>query len=142
MQVIDLPLDRAGEALVAAWCRDRRLEVLAERWHCRWGELDLMTQEDSALRFIEVKTRRQTGWDQSGLLAIGPAKQRCLSRAAACYLASLGNQAAVACRFDVALVRYRSEPSAAAVKVAAWGQGYLELWCYLPDAFSAVESGW
>ena len=142
MQVIDLPLDRAGEALVAAWCRDRGAEVMAERWQCRWGELDLVARDGASLHFIEVKTRRQTGWDQSGLLAIGQAKQRCLSRAAACYLATLESADSMGCRFDVALVRFRSEPSPAAVKVGSWKGGFLELWCYLPDAFSAIESGW
>jgi len=104
-------LGRLGELLVADWLRQQGAELVAQRWHCRWGELDLVVrQPDALLAFVEVKTRRQGNWDADGLMALTPQKQRKLWRAAQLFLTQQPQWHNWPCRFDVALVTCQANP--------------------------------
>ncbi|WP_008314355.1 YraN family protein [Leptolyngbya sp. PCC 6406] len=108
-------LGELGEALVADWLRQQGWRVVAQRWHCRWGELDIIamafgrsetiaSDPDPNLAFVEVKSRRQGSLDRIGRLAITPQKQQKLWRSAEVFLAQMPQYAELPCRFDVALV--------------------------------------
>ena len=96
-----------GETFVAEWLQQQGWAIVAQQWHCRWGELDLVACHpiaDVGIAFVEVKTRRRPGLDRGGRLAITPQKQQKLWRAAQQFLLEHAEYATLPCRFDVALV--------------------------------------
>lgn len=94
-----------GEALVVQWLQRQGWAIVAQQWHCRWGELDIVAQHPQVgLAFVEVKTRRSGSLDQGGRLAITPKKQKKLWHSAQLFLTEHIELGELPCRFDVALV--------------------------------------
>ena len=98
-----------GEQLIGRWLQLQNYELLSQNWRCRWGEIDLIAQEQAtkAIAFIEVKTRSDRNWDENGLLAINAVKQQKILETASLYLSKNPHLAELPCRFDVALVSYQ-----------------------------------
>ncbi|MFM7424314.1 MAG: YraN family protein [Elainella sp.] len=101
-------IGQLAETLVADWLQQQGWVILARRWHCRLGELDLVARQADCLAFVEVKARSRGNWDGDGLLAITAAKREKLILAAQLYLAEFSELAELSCRFDVALVSSRA----------------------------------
>lgn len=129
-----------GEALVAAWLQEQGWAIVAQQWHCRWGELDLVVRhpaDDRGIAFVEVKTRRRSGLDQGGRLAITPQKQQKLWRAAQQFLVEHAEYATLPCRFDVALVVQDQRP--AKVSTMPERPPALTLVEYIENAFQGTD---
>ncbi len=47
-----------GEAVAAEYLRRRKYEIVASRYHCRFGEIDLIARNREFLVFVEVKLRK------------------------------------------------------------------------------------
>ncbi|MDJ0713842.1 MAG: YraN family protein [Prochloraceae cyanobacterium] len=143
-----------GENLVARWLETRGCLILARRWRCRSGEIDLIARSEfsQTLMFIEVKTRGYGNWDADGLLAITPQKQAKLSLTAELFLAKFPDLVRYPCRFDVALVIYRRcqqvpiqesrdycfKQSIKTGEPVYWGAYQLTLQHYIKSAFDSV----
>ena len=60
------------------WAEQRALRLLqaagwsllAQRWSCRWGELDLLLHKPGRLLLVEVKGRTRAGPDAWGMAAL------------------------------------------------------------------------
>jgi putative endonuclease len=90
---------RVGEDEAVRWLEAQGYEILARNVVNHGGEIDAIAREGETVCFVEIKARRG---DRHGLAveAVGFAKQRRISRAAALYLSSRGWHGR-ACRFDV-----------------------------------------
>lgn len=117
-----LDTGRGGENWLAAHLQRQGWQLLAHRWRCQWGELDLVMLAGEVVVFIEVKTRKAGNWDADGAAAITPRQQTRLHQAAAVFLSQHPQWQHLPCRLDVALVRWT-------------GRRYV-LWRYLTGALS------
>lgn len=94
-------LGQWGEALVAEDLRRKGWTVAVTNFRCRMGELDIVTENEQYLVFVEVKLRK-SGRFGAACEAVNPAKQRRLRAAAEFYL--LRHPTCLQPRFDVAEV--------------------------------------
>ena len=78
-------LGRRGEQYAAEYLSDRGYAICARNWRCLAGEIDLVTEKDEVLIFVEVRTRRgdRLGTPEE---SITPAKRAKLIAAAQTYL--------------------------------------------------------
>jgi putative endonuclease len=90
----------AAEEIAARVYLAEGARLLATRWRCAEGEIDLIVGFPELLVFVEVKARRHR---DAAAFAIRPAQWRRLAAAASRYLQGLADPA-TACRFDVVLV--------------------------------------
>ena len=87
-----------GEEQAAAFVQGQGYQVLACRWRCRYGELDLIAENERFLCFIEVKLRKNDKFAPARAF-VTSAKQEKLRTAAQMYL--LENPTELQPRFDV-----------------------------------------
>lgn len=76
------------------------LRLVKQNFYSRFGEIDLIMQDNDTLVFVEVR-KRQQGFTQA-LESITSSKQQKLVKAASYYLLKLGRE--VNCRFDAVVI--------------------------------------
>ncbi len=137
-------LGKYGEQLVCQWLLRRQCQVLHQRWHSRFGEIDLIArglsgegaQRYEMLAFIEVKTRSKGNWDADGLLAVTRTKQKKIRTTARYFLVRHPHLSELPCRFDIALVGCHPQLPANGLSLQIPNtQKFLALQAYLRDAF-------
>lgn len=92
---------RMAEDNVAAWYARQGGRILAQRWRCQWGEIDLIVAIDDMVVFVEVKSARthdQAAW------RLGRRQMDRICAAATAYCAHLEEGMLTPMRFDAALV--------------------------------------
>ncbi len=99
-------LGKRGEQYAAQYLADHGYAIRARNWRCPVGEIDLVTERDSRLIFVEVRTRRgdRLGTPEE---SITPAKRARLIAAAQTYLDEQG-QADRDWRIDVVAIEVGS----------------------------------
>ena len=80
--------------------RDQGLKLLNRNFSSRFGEIDLIMEDEKTVVFVEVKFRKNDHHG-SGADAVTFHKQSRISRTAAWYLARNPHRAEQFCRFDV-----------------------------------------
>jgi len=96
---------RAAEEFAARHLESHGCRILAERYRCRLGEIDLIVRDGKVVAFVEVKARRREGFGEP-VDAVDRRKQRKIVATARDYLRQRGPPGC-ACRFDVVSVRVR-----------------------------------
>jgi putative endonuclease len=98
---------RLAEALCVWVLRAKGYRILARRFSCPYGEVDIVARRGAVLAFVEVKARPDATTAREALAA----RQRVrLARAAEMFLAQRPSLALLSCRFDVMLVTGRRLP--------------------------------
>jgi len=88
------------EKTAESFLRARGLRLLQRNFSSRFGEIDLIMEDEGTVVFIEVKYRKSSSHG-SGADAVTYHKQGRISRTAAWYLAKFPQRAEQTCRFDV-----------------------------------------
>jgi len=96
----------------AGWC------LLAQRWRCRWGEIDLLLHKPERLLLVEVKGRRRRGPDGWGVAALRGGKRQRLASSLGLWLRE--HPAYGDCRWEWVCALVPLPPSRAPVRWVPW----------------------
>lgn len=112
---------RMGEKAVELWLKRKGYNILDTNWMAKNKEIDIVTQYQNMLVFVEVKTHfgKQVDYPET---AVNKQKQRALDAAAQQYLKEKKMNMTV--RQDIIAVQYHP-----------WGKQLL----HIPDAFSSTN---
>lgn len=88
------------EKAAESFLRSHGLRLLERNFSSRFGEIDLIMEDEKTVVFVEVKYRYSSDHG-SGAEAVTFHKQGRISRTAAWYLAKNPHRAEQICRFDV-----------------------------------------
>ena len=94
---------RGGEDLAAEHLRRLGYRIIERNYRTRQAEIDIIARHEEVIVFVEVKTRRNTGFGHPKW-AVTPAKQRKISMAALEYLKKHRAMQSRA-RFDVVTIQ-------------------------------------
>lgn len=95
-----------AENLAAIFLGQNKLRLVARNYRCRFGEIDLIMQDDDTLVFVEVRMRSSDHYGGAAA-SITPRKQAKLIQTARYYLSQQDND--MLCRFDAILISGNSE---------------------------------
>ena len=88
------------ESLACQYLIDKGLKLLERNFHCRFGEIDLIMQQNNSLVFVEVRYRRSNNFG-SGAESVTANKQSKLIKTASAYLQQHAKLGKYPARFDV-----------------------------------------
>jgi putative endonuclease len=86
MSGITTIIGNRGEDIATEWLRERGYYIVERNWRAGRYEIDIIAQHYDTLHFVEVKTRKEGGW-QSAYDSIDEQKRRTLRRGAMAYRA-------------------------------------------------------
>lgn len=94
----------AAEQLAATFLQNHGLKLVAQNYHCKYGEIDLVMKDAKTLVFIEVRLRTNSQFGSAGA-SITAQKQQKLILTAQHYLQHfLSQHGDCQCRFDAILM--------------------------------------
>ena len=88
--------------------QDHGWQLVERNFHCRGGELDIITTQGNTLAFVEVKFRRSQAMG-GAISSISPSKQHSLIRAAQHFLQANPSYYSFNARFDLICVSGRPQ---------------------------------
>ncbi len=96
-------LGKDGEVFAAEFLAVQGYNILISNYRTKVGEIDIVAKEGDVVCFIEVKTRKEDGWD--AFEAVDKRKQYKMRRVAQQFLIEQFGTEDVAARFDVLAIR-------------------------------------
>lgn len=104
-----------GETVAARYLACRGYEILARRWRCAAGEIDIVAQHDGMLIFVEVRTR---SGDDPGMAAesVSDAKRVRLMALASAFIEARHLPVETPWRIDVVAIAAGSGGQAASIE--------------------------
>ena len=102
----------AAEQLAAQYVQAKGWQVVAENFHCRLGEIDLIIRPNTTEQlvvFVEVRSRKRGSFGDA-MASVTAAKQRKLCKTAAYFLQVHPEFSTFDCRFDVIAVQLDKSP--------------------------------
>ena len=100
-------LGRKGEEIALSFLKKKGYHILDKNFRCPLGELDIVAREGDQIIFIEVKTRRSSGFGPPEE-SLNYIKKKRLTRLALFYLTN-NRLKGVCCRFDVVAIVFKKE---------------------------------
>lgn len=92
-----------AEKLAATYLMNHGLKIVAQNYHCRFGEIDLIMKDGKTLVFVEIRLRSNNKFG-SAAASITPQKQQKFILTAQHYLQEYSRQGDCLCCFDVILM--------------------------------------
>lgn len=102
MSIKRINLGKHGENVAAKFLKARNFRIIARNYRNKFGEIDIIAQDEETCVFVEVKTRNNNSFGRPEE-AVSPAKQRQICRVAQGYLVSAGLHD-IPVRFDVVAI--------------------------------------
>lgn len=97
----------SAESKAAAYLMMKGFRIVARRWRCPAGEIDIVARRGKLLVFVEVKAR---GRLDDAAYSVTERQQRRIANAAGAWLANHPDDAQCDMRFDAILVAPRRLP--------------------------------
>ena len=94
---------REAEASALLYLQQQGMQLIAQNWLCKRGELDLVMLDGDTVVFVEVRYRRHSGWG-GALHSVDFRKQQKVILAAQLFLQHETRWADSPCRFDVVAI--------------------------------------
>ena len=110
-----------GEALAAEYLRKQRYEIVASGYRCRFGEIDLIVQNQQFLVFVEVKLRKGEAFAQAREFVDGRKQER-LRLTASLYLSQ--TPTGLQPRFDVVEIYAPQGTATVSPKIIHWEDAF------------------
>lgn len=80
-----MKLGEWGEVITAQYLEEKGFSVVARNWHSRYGEIDIVAENEEYILFVEVKTRKNARFSQP-YEAVDWRKQEKIRSTVECYL--------------------------------------------------------
>jgi putative endonuclease len=103
LQTDNQSLGKLGEQLACEALTRQGYAIIATRHRTRFGEIDIVSEQNGVIVFVEVKARQAAPEYDDAIEAISPLKRRRVAAMALDYLAWSG-QLDSPCRFDVVAI--------------------------------------
>ena len=111
-----------GEDLARAELERLGYQILDRRYRSRFGEIDIIAQDEATVVFVEVKTKTDSRFGDPAEM-VTPQKQRRLGSMAEEYVSGHALHA-MPCRFDVVSVDASGQPARITVYKDAFRPGW------------------
>ena len=99
-------IGQGGEDAAMEWLRERGYYIVERNWRVGHYEIDIIAEHYDTLHFIEVKTRKEGGW-QTAYDSIDDQKIRTMRRGAMAYRAM--HRIGLELQFDIIAVTWNEE---------------------------------